>query len=429
MGLPLSAVTGEKGEADNVQKRRARSLETSELSPRSAETKPSHSTSAHSIGIAEGPKFDPRRAANVHDVSRGKDAASVQAQRSPRDQSAKNPEKLPARTGGAKRSSVRPSGSSPCPPVGQLPNPPPRAVRGGPQVGRNTRISMQETTRPRSALFEEADALVKQNRFSCPGTTMNRESFSASSSRASIPAQELDVGALALNSIDHVVARQICSTTTMQELEALELPAGMTSTPEEAEEADPPHLGTWMIWMVHRVKLDDPSLTQINFHPFCMPAPEDEPRIAEKLLKSIANNAHIVELRLANSNLQGGQQAQLLAEALVANKTLRVLDVALNFLSPADLQRIFTALAQNATLEELRCSSQFCDQHVGRDGYAALAETLKTNQTLRKVGMQLLDAHWRDQINRGIVRNTETARVKRYEASGRSGVIQHFGGA
>merc|ERR1712217_380704 len=134
-----------------------------------------------------------------------------------------------------------------------------------------------------------------------------------------------------------------------------------------------------------------------------------------KLLQAIPGNSHLCELRLTDSNLQGGRQAKLLAEALVPNTSLRVLDVSMNLLSPVDLQHMFQAIGQNNGLEELKCSNQFVDQPLTRETYAALGVALKTNMTVRKLGLQLTDAHWRDQINRGLVKNGEHRRIRRKE--------------
>lgn len=422
---------------ENNRKARARSLETPTQSPRLALSVASSSANI----LTPHPHAEASVSDSISPTTRiphgnpNRVGAAAKPPQSTIDTQVAKAAAIPPRADLAKRSSVGSavrSGVSPIPPEVSTAAPPKRPVikksmGGGGAAGRNTRISMQEPARLRSDLFAEANAaLVKQNsRFSCPGPSACRESTGGDTSRSGVPDpcregspwQELDVGARALSTIDRVVAQQICSTTALLELEALELPDNIITRPEGLE---PLHLGTWMVYMVHRVALDDPSLTQLNFSSFCMPTAEEEPLIAEKLMTSIAGNTHLVDVKLADCNVQGGRQAQLLADALVANKKLRVLDIALNFLQPADLQRVFAALAQNPALEELRCSNQFCEQQIGRDAYAALAETFKTNQTLRKVGMQLLDAHWRDQINRGIVRNVEAARIRRFESFGRS---------
>lgn len=167
-----------------------------------------------------------------------------------------------------------------------------------------------------------------------------------------------------------------------------------------------------MVWMVHRVALNDPILTRLDFSTYGMPMGEEEDRIVTKLMEAIGSNTHLEELQLSDSNLHGGQEAEALASSLRRNRTLRRLNIECNFLQPEDLRQIFGALVQNTSLEELKCSCQFCDQPTW-DTYQCLAEALKKNRSLRKLGMELTDAHWRDQINRGLVRNVEAARKHR----------------
>jgi len=219
-------------------------------------------------------------------------------------------------------------------------------------------------------------------------------------------------GTLALGSIDPTLADRICATTDLVELDALELPFCTSSTSRPQFH----FLGTWMIWMVHRVALNDHRLLRLDFSTYGMPLGEAEERIATKLMRTIGFNTHLEQLHLADSNLQGGMHAELLAASLAGNSTLCVLDVSSNFLEPCDLRQIFTGLARNGALSDLRCSGQFCEQ-AGWDAFQALAEALKQNRTLRKLGMELTDPHWRDQINRGLIRNVDGLRRKRLESA------------
>uniref|UniRef100_A0A7S4VMX4 Uncharacterized protein n=1 Tax=Alexandrium monilatum TaxID=311494 RepID=A0A7S4VMX4_9DINO len=221
--------------------------------------------------------------------------------------------------------------------------------------------------------------------------------------------QEGCVGSWALSTIDEALARDICSAGDLAALRRLDLPFPALPTGSH-----PAFLGTWMVWMVHRVALDDPELTVLDFSTYQMPAGERERRIAPKLMRVLGGNTHLRELLLFDSNMCGGDHTQSLAESLAKNCNLRVLNISLNFLEPEDLRDVFRALAQNTALEVLKCSNQFCDQ-AGWEAYQALAEALKKNQTLRKLGMELTDAHWRDQINRGLLRNIEAVRKKRWE--------------
>jgi len=216
------------------------------------------------------------------------------------------------------------------------------------------------------------------------------------------------LGALALGTIDRALAGRISCTSSLQELASIPLPfAGRPLGPS------PPHLGTWMVWMVHRLALDDPSLTELDFSTYAMPLPEDEPRIAPKLWVALARNTHLRRLLLEDTNLRSGGDgaARGPAAALASNRVLRVLNISSNFLGPRDLQAIFESLGQNAALEELRCNNQFCEP-VDLAAYKALAEVMRQGCSLRKLGLELRDSHHRDQINRALVRNADVARKR-----------------
>lgn len=220
-------------------------------------------------------------------------------------------------------------------------------------------------------------------------------------------------GALALRSIDQAVVEQICSSRLAEMRNLLPAPEQSAST-----------LGTWMIWMVHRVSENDPKLTSLNFRNLAMPASEDEPRIAAKLVTALARNTHLTELSLCCSNLQG-EQARGLGRALAANKTLEVLNVQSNNLEPSALRDILAGLAGNNALKEFRCD-QFCSEEWTRtvneaelSVFVTALEMLQNNFTLQKLGMDLTERHYRDQITKALIRNTEAARLKRKRAQER----------
>jgi len=200
---------------------------------------------------------------------------------------------------------------------------------------------------------------------------------------------------LAFRTIDMALAQQICECTSFKALAELE--------------PDPSKIGTWMVWQVHRVYLNDPTLTELNFRNRCMPDAEAEPRIAPKLMQSLARNTHLQKLLISCANLHGGELAVDLGASLARNSTLRRLDMESNHLTPEDLQAVFRGLGSNFALQELRCSNQFCEQ-AGRDTLAVLHESLKTNRKLEKLGMDLVDRHYRDQIVKALIRNTEEGR-------------------
>lgn len=200
---------------------------------------------------------------------------------------------------------------------------------------------------------------------------------------------------------DEAEAQRICDAS-LEELRKLPEPEGNK-------------LVIWMIWMVHRVWLNDPHLRYLNFRNLRMPRAEEEPRIAPKLMEALAANNCLTELSLCCSNLHGGKQARALSHALSVNQTLEVLNIQCNELEPDDLQVIFTGLASNKVLRELRCSDQFCEEQADRPVFATLHESLENNFALQKLGMDLTNQYYRGPILKCLIRNMEAARRRRKE--------------
>lgn len=248
-----------------------------------------------------------------------------------------------------------------------------------------------------------------QRRASTASTRSGRSSFSGG--RSSI--RSGNVGRTwALELLDEELARRICTAVTPEELRGLELPFDVTCQPSSSES---PHLLSWMLWMVHRVALNDPTLLVLDFSGFPLPTPDEEPRIGPKLFIALGRNTHLKELRLRFSNVFGDAQARSLAASLAQNQTLRLLDIGANHLKGWDMEAIFEALTTNQSLEELSCGRQLEGEAAGSDAYKVLASALQQNRSLKKLGLELSHPHWRDQICRSLVRNREVARRLRYE--------------
>ncbi|CAE8623764.1 unnamed protein product, partial [Polarella glacialis] len=206
---------------------------------------------------------------------------------------------------------------------------------------------------------------------------------------------------------------------------------GHTPDPQQpkrwAENARLPQLGTWMVWMVHRVFLNDPDLLVLDFACFALPAGEDEPRIVPKLLQALGRNTHLTELRLFNTALRlDEEQVQALADSISSNKVLSKLDVQANFLEMSELEVLFKALAFNASLQELKVNDQRSKlegnwnsrlkEKAGIDMYKALAESFSQNTTLFSVDLEMVDCYTREPIVRSLVRNREVLRKERLAA-------------
>jgi len=174
-------------------------------------------------------------------------------------------------------------------------------------------------------------------------------------------------------------------------------------------------LGDWMVWMVHRVHLNDPSLTEFNFNNLWMPLGHAEPRIAPKLVKALAHNTHLKNLQLSHTNLQK-PEGQLLAESLKANETLEFLNVESNNLDSYTIKAIAEALSENprSVLEVWRFNNQkHIGRYFGRPVEESVADLMDSNQRICKLGFACDDANSRLKIDRAILRNVDFARRRR----------------
>jgi len=182
-----------------------------------------------------------------------------------------------------------------------------------------------------------------------------------------------------------------------------------------AEPAKTSSMGDWMVWMVHRAWLNDPSLTDFNFSNKWMPPPHCEPRIAPKLMTAMAHNTHIVSLQLANSNMMKPQGHEL-AEALKRNSTLQVLNIETNSLDSDGLRHLAAAILESraSALEQVRFNNQkSLGSFFGRPVEQAFAELAERSERILKLGFSCNDAHWRLTIDRALLRNNDLARRRR----------------
>lgn len=75
------------------------------------------------------------------------------------------------------------------------------------------------------------------------------------------------------------------------------------------------------------------------------------------MFEALPENEHLEVLSLTNVGLTD-RTALLLAEAIEKSKTLRVLNVETNFISPPVVVRLVNALLKCRTVEEFRASNQ-----------------------------------------------------------------------
>jgi hypothetical protein len=169
----------------------------------------------------------------------------------------------------------------------------------------------------------------------------------------------------------------------------------------------------WMIWMVHRAHLNDPTLKKFDFTNLKMPSGLEEPLISPKLAVAIASNDQIEELLLPSTNLQN-HEAAVFAVSLRQNKKVRVLNIDSNTLRPLELESLCHGIAnqETPTLQEFRCNNVAS----GRQVFEAVAEMVKKNEFVCKVGLEVKEAHFRGVVDKQITKNNDAARKRRVAA-------------
>lgn len=161
---------------------------------------------------------------------------------------------------------------------------------------------------------------------------------------------------------------------------------------------------TWLIWMVHRMFLNDPSLTTFNWSLSPIAVASGDPVIFPKLAAAVAKNTHLERLLLSRS---GFNDFEALAASLQVNRTLRILDIDRLSLSALDLILIANAVAAGGSLAELRCNStvNLGKGHKSAPVFQALVNAVKTNTNLCKLVIDVDEAQYRDAIQDQVARN------------------------
>jgi len=196
-------------------------------------------------------------------------------------------------------------------------------------------------------------------------------------------------------------------------VQQLETCTDIEDLPEEPAKSK--NLIAWMIWMVHRVWLNDPSLKELDFSFLSMPLPHEESRVAPKLMEALANNTHLEKLVLPGANMRV-ETGKELATALQTNTCLRFMNLESNHLDPQSLMDIADALRINpgVPLETWKFANQSGrGDNFGNQVEEKIAEMLEVNDTVTKVGFAPHDAHWKNRISNLLTRNADLARRRR----------------
>ncbi|XP_067617124.1 tropomodulin-like isoform X4 [Eurosta solidaginis] len=154
------------------------------------------------------------------------------------------------------------------------------------------------------------------------------------------------------------------------------------STQPKLFPADPPN-NTDVEESIKRVKDNDTKLIELNFNNIKNISDEKY----EQLFQALPNNEHLEVLSLTNVGLTD-KTALLLAEAIEKSKTLRVLNVETNFISPPVIVTLVKALLKCRTIEEFRASNQRSSV-LGNKIEMEITELVEKNPSLLRLGLHL----------------------------------------
>jgi len=173
-----------------------------------------------------------------------------------------------------------------------------------------------------------------------------------------------------------------------------------------------------MFWMVHRAYLNDETLLELNFDNLPIPPAHVEERIGLKLMQAMRTNGHIRNLSLVSTGLQRDLVHEL-SQAIRENTALQCLNLEANGLDAMALCELAEAICESSTcnLQQLRLAPQQQQQSVGRAVEEAVGRMMERNQSIVRLGFDCKDAHWRDTIDRALLRNNDLARRRRCGAT------------
>ncbi|EDW39328.1 GL13473 [Drosophila persimilis] len=178
------------------------------------------------------------------------------------------------------------------------------------------------------------------------------------------------------------------------------------STQQKLFPMDPPN-ATDVEESIKRVKDDDSKLVDLNFNNIKNISDEK----LEQLFAALPQNEHLEVLSLTNVGLTD-KTALLLAEAIEKSKTLRVLNVETNFISPPVIVKLVQALLKCHTIEEFRASNQR-SAVLGNKIEMEITDLVEKNPSLLRLGLHLEFNDARHRVAAHLQRNIDRIRVKR----------------
>ncbi|XP_015022697.2 tropomodulin isoform X1 [Drosophila mojavensis] len=177
------------------------------------------------------------------------------------------------------------------------------------------------------------------------------------------------------------------------------------STQQKLFPMDPPN-STDVDESIKRVKDDDNKLVDLNLNNIKNISDEK----FEQLFAALPQNEHLEVLSLTNVGLTD-KTALLLAEAIEKSKTLRVLNVETNFISPPVIVRLVQALLKCHTIEEFRASNQR-SAVLGNKIEMEITNLVEKNPSLLRLGLHLEFNDARHRVAAHLQRNIDRSELQ-----------------
>ncbi|CAH1788944.1 unnamed protein product [Owenia fusiformis] len=160
---------------------------------------------------------------------------------------------------------------------------------------------------------------------------------------------------------------------------------------------------------LEQIKSNDSKLEELNLNNIKNISIERLLEFAEAL----KSNTNLVKFHMANTRAND-KVAKALSEALESNKTLQVLNVESNFISPAAQVNLLTAVNENQTIIEVRMANQK-PSVLGVKTEMAIAKLMEENQNIEALGMHFQIPSARVRVTESIQRNIDNKRKNRKE--------------
>jgi len=197
-------------------------------------------------------------------------------------------------------------------------------------------------------------------------------------------------------STETIVNKTGMSSTTKCEL--VSTPAAEPPNPTNVEET------------LKKIKNNDPDLTVVNLNNI-----KNVPiHTLKEYCEALKFNTSVKSWSLANTR-SNDTIATAIANMLETNITLKVINVESNFISCEGVMAIMETLRENMSLEELRIDNQRAQ--FGAKVEAEIADILKENNTLLKLGYHFHFQGPRNQASNYLTRNGDIRRKRRFKNS------------